>query len=485
MLFNSFIFIVFLFLSLIVHSKLKTVTAQNIFIIIISSMFYAAWNWHFLLLIYGVIIVAYSAGRAIEAANSNHQRTAFATVGITISLCVLAYFKYANFFIDSLVHLASTLGWTFSNASIKVLLPVGISFYTFQAISYIIDVKRRTIKCERSLINVSVYIIFFPQLVAGPIVRAAQFIPQTKRHHKIRPANLLFGAKLFAIGLLYKAGLSDHISHLIDPVFTDLSSYTATSIRVATIGFYCQIYFDFAGYSIMAIGVSRMFGYRLPRNFNFPYLATSIADFWRRWHISLSSWLRDYLYISLGGNRISNTITYRNLIMTMLLGGLWHGASIMFLIWGAIHGVCLAIHRYLKPFFVKIAKAKWGTTILLLTGFIITQSLVLIAWGFFRPDNYHDSLLITKSLVGISLNSGTKAIPTETLLFLIPLYIDHLWGYRYSPIRQWCREKIRYLFSLNTKIDRTSIEVFILGAIFSIILMMFSLKTVPFIYFQF
>ncbi|MCL4146391.1 UNVERIFIED_CONTAM: hypothetical protein GTU68_064548, partial [Idotea baltica] len=364
MIFTEAIFFVFLALTFAVYWVLKgRRDLQLALLLVASAVFYGWWDWRFLELIGLVILVSWVTARQISkypAGNMTRRLWLIGGIGICLSIAMLE-------------GLGLTPGWT----AVNILLPVGISFYVFQAISYIVDVARGDLEAENRIERVALYIAFFPQLVAGPIVRAASFFPQMDRQPTLNSGLLAAGLRAFLLGFAYKAGIADNLAQFVDPVFGDaLSAGDSDLAAWSNTG---QIYFDFAGYSLMAIGVARWFGFFIPKNFDYPYAATDIADFWRRWHISLSSWLRDYLYIPLGGNRGSKLATYRNLMITMLLGGLWHGAAWTFVAWGALHGAGLSLHRWL----FGNSKTRLGFGL----GLIATQLFVLLTWVPFRADS--------------------------------------------------------------------------------------------------
>lgn len=311
-----------------------------------SYFFYGCWDWRFLSLILFVTAVSFVTGEfaRLRAPNDPVRRLALA-LGIIISLLVLAVFKYFNFFTESFAEFAGALGLSANSVTLNIVLPVGISFYTFQAISYMVDVHRGDIAAKRSLLDVAFYIAFFPQLVAGPIVRASSFIPQMDQKRVWSDVNVRACLTLFLIGFIKKAGISDNIAPYVDLVFDNPEAFTASSAIAGVFLYGVQIYCDFSGYSDMAIACAGLLGYKFSANFKSPYLSADIQQFWRRWHISLSSWLRDYLYIPLGGNRNGNMRRDVNLMTTMVLGGLWHGASFNFVIWGFLHGAALMIER--------------------------------------------------------------------------------------------------------------------------------------------
>src|SRR6202162_1407404 len=291
-----------------------------------------------------VTVNALAAGHLISRSEGSRRKVILAA-SIGVDLLILAFFKYYNFFLSNVVAALADLGVSVDVPTLRIVLPIGISFYTFHAISYVVDVYRGKIERETSFVNVALYISFFPQLIAGPIVRATFIMPQIRRERPYSRSQQAMGVRLLLRCFIYKAVIADMLAQVADPVFAHLDQYDAHALLTATVAFYGQIYFDFAGYSSMAIGTARLFGYRFPRNFDYPYGSTSVTEFWRRWHMSLSFWLRDYLYIPLGGNRGGMFAVYRNLMLTMLLGGLWHGAAWNYVIWGLLHGFGLCVNK--------------------------------------------------------------------------------------------------------------------------------------------
>lgn len=309
---------------------------RHIYLLAISYIFYGWWDWRFCFLMFALTFIAYAAAKNLN----NQYRKVFITIGVAVPLIVLGLFKYFNFFLDSF----SNLFRITNPCSLSIILPVGISFYTFQSMSYTIDVYRNRIKAAEFL-DVALYISFFPQLVAGPIVKAQDFLPQLKEERKITLAGLEKGIQIFAMGMFKKIVLADRLSVFVDDVFATPNAFSSLTVILAIISYALQIYFDFSGYSDMAIGSAKCLGYDIQKNFNLPYISKNPTEFWKRWHISLSSWLQEYLYIPLGGNRKGKTRTYINLMLTMLIGGLWHGANWTFVAWGALHGIGLCIHK--------------------------------------------------------------------------------------------------------------------------------------------
>lgn len=329
------------------------------------------------------------------------RRRAFLLTSVLVNLGVLAFFKYFNFFMDSAQSVAGSLGSNLSVTALEVALPVGISFYTFQTMSYTIDVYRGQLRPEKSLLRLGLYVSYFPQLVAGPILRPKEFLPSLRRSWVLRVGNLRSGFNLALVGLFKKVIIADNLAPLVDVIFSHPEGQSSIVIMLGAMLFAIQIYCDFSGYTDIARAISRMFGVEIPINFNFPYFSTSMTQFWRRWHISLSSWLRDYLYIPLGGSRISIPMTYVNLMITMLLGGLWHGASWNFVVWGGYQGALLAGNKLLAVWTGRTAwLSRWSTH---WTGLVvrwgITTYLWLLGWLIFRVTDFSDLWYCVKKFV--------------------------------------------------------------------------------------
>ncbi|MDR2392965.1 MAG: membrane-bound O-acyltransferase family protein [Treponema sp.] len=322
---------------------------QHSLLLIASYIFYGWWDWRFCLLMLLLTIVTYSAAIHLE---NQKPHPLYIIMGVSVPLLILGIFKYANFFITSFMAM-----WRIERVgSLPIILPVGISFYTFQSLSYTIDVYRKKVVAEKDFLKLALYIAFFPQLVAGPIVRASDFLPQLEEHRNVSLHNFKIGIQIGIFGLFKKVVIADWLSVFVDDVFSTPHAFHAISILLAVIAYSIQIYFDFSGYSDMAIGCAKCLGYDFVRNFNMPYISRNISEFWRRWHISLSSWLKEYVYIPMGGNRKGVVRTYINNMLTMLLGGLWHGADWTFVAWGGVHGIALCIHKLYRNLFIKINK---------------------------------------------------------------------------------------------------------------------------------
>ncbi len=368
-------------------------------LLVASYYFYAYWDWRFLSLILFSTFVDYFAALALGWTQQPRVRKLLLLVTLVSNLGVLGFFKYYNFFVESLQAVFGSLG--FHSGTLRIILPIGISFYTFQALSYTIDVYRRRLEPCRDPFDFALFVAFFPQLVAGPIVRASEFLPQLKSSAPLSWYGAFLGFRQFTFGLFKKVFIADRLAVYVDYVFENAGAFDGLTSWCATLAYGLQIYCDFSGYSDMAIGTARVMGYHLPTNFRLPYLATSVTDFWRRWHISLSSWLRDYLYIPLGGNRKGPTRMYVNLLVTMLLGGLWHGASWTFVVWGALHGVALAVEKALgRGFKVMAPSATWRLPGAI--GWLVTMVIVFTAWVFFRAASFEQAFLMLRQMYGFS-----------------------------------------------------------------------------------
>jgi D-alanyl-lipoteichoic acid acyltransferase DltB (MBOAT superfamily) len=348
-----------------------------------SYLFYAAWNPPFVLLLLFSIAVDWQLARAIGKASSWGRRRALLAASVATNIGVLAYFKYAQFLLGSFTAAAQAVGVRFVAPELDIVLPIGISFYTFQSLSYTIDVYRGAVQPSWSFRDFALFVSFFPQLVAGPIVRASYLLPQLEQRRMPTAPGLGLGTALLVMGLFMKVVMADSLlAPIVDLVYADPDRYGAADTWLAVASFSGQIYYDFAGYSLCAIGVALCFGFAFSENFRYPYAASGFSDFWRRWHVSLSTWLRDYLYIALGGNRGAKLATYRNLLVTMLIGGLWHGASWLFVLWGMLHGLYLMVERALRTPIASEQSAE--TSRRRSAGIMLTFLVVTLTWIPFR-----------------------------------------------------------------------------------------------------
>ena len=363
---------------------------RKFFLLLASYFFYGFWDWRFVSLLFISSLLNFLAGRFIASSTVAIKRKLILTIAIVINLGILGFFKYYGFFLESLAELLYQLGIERDLPFLEIILPVGISFFTFQGISYIVDVYRGKVQGNYSLLDVMLYISFFPQLVAGPIVRAADFMPQLQKQPEPNQILVSMGLLLILWGLFKKAIVANYLAvDLVEPVFFDPTAYSPVDLLLAVYGYAVQIYCDFSAYSDIAIGVAALLGYHFPKNFDQPYRSASLREFWHRWHISLSTWLRDYLYIPLGGNRLGTFKTYRNLFITMFLGGVWHGAAWTFLFWGTLHGIGLMIERFISGMRNWQTHPKFQRYLMI---FFIFH-FVCFTWIFFRAENFDMAIL--------------------------------------------------------------------------------------------
>jgi len=401
LLFNSLTFAVFFVIVLGLHNLPLPWTAKKINLLLASYLFYAAWSPPFVILLWISTAVDWKVASWISAARSARRRKLILALSLAANLGFLGYFKYGAFLMDNFAIALRGLGIAYVPPSSNIVLPVGISFYTFQSIAYSLDVYLRRAAPTRHLLDFALFVTFFPHLVAGPIVRPTLLIPQFQTPRRADSGQLLWGLGLMTLGLFEKVVLADgFLAPVADVVHKSPHDLPALDAWAGALAFSGQIFFDFAGYSTTAIGAALALGFALNDNFNSPYAAMGFSDFWRRWHISLSSWLRDYLYIPLGGSRLSERRTYVNLMITMLLGGLWHGASWTFVAWGGLHGSFLAIERWLKTM-RQTAGVRPATSALAMSG---TFLAVTIAWVFFRARTFTDAWQLLCSMAGATSN---------------------------------------------------------------------------------
>ncbi len=395
MLFNTVQFLIFFSLFFVLYWTLPP-SRRNGLLLVGSYFFYGMWDWRFLGLLALSTVVDYTVGHALGRRGDNPGRRVLLALSMTVNLGLLGLFKYLNFFVAGMADLLSGVGLEPNEPLLSVVLPVGISFYTFQTMSYTIDVYRRQIEPVHHLVDFATYVAYFPQLVAGPIERARVLMPQivsTGRH--LDRTGIGSGLGLILAGLVKKVVLADGVAHIADRVFDAPGEVSMVAAWAGVLAFSVQIYGDFAGYTDIARGVSRLLGIELSVNFAQPYLSRNITEFWRRWHISLSNWLRDYLYISLGGNRRGPLRTYVNLMVTMLLGGLWHGASWNFVVWGALHGIYLVIHRLTRGGTVPVGDPRPADGPAVAATFV----MVSLTWIFFRAPDFTTSGQVFAALV--------------------------------------------------------------------------------------
>ena len=349
MLFNSWTFLLFFVVVFSLYRSVPGWTARKVVLLLASYVFYAAWNPPYVLILLFSTYLDWGLARWIARSEGARKRRTLLLVSLVSNLGLLCFFKYGNFMLENFRTAAEALGVIYQPAAFNIVLPIGISFYTFASLSYTIDVYRREVPADASLLDYALFVSFFPHLVAGPIVRASQLLPQVKQPRHASQQQIGWGLVLVVLGLFSKVVLADNIfAPTVDKVFADPLHVGAVDAWAGVLGFSGQIFYDFSGYSSCAIGLALCFGFAFPDNFRSPYAARGFSDFWRRWHITLSSWLRDYLYIPLGGNRRGEARSHLSLMLTMLIGGLWHGASWMFVLWGGLHGLFLALERLIR-----------------------------------------------------------------------------------------------------------------------------------------
>jgi alginate O-acetyltransferase complex protein AlgI len=427
MIFTSFEFIFFFAAVILVRSSLRNFTAEKWFLLGASYVFYMSWSIPCALLILFTSIVDYLVGEGLGRIQDSRKRNLLLVVSIVANLGVLGYFKYTNFLLDNLWWGFSSLGFHPSRWHYDILLPVGISFFTFQSMTYTIETYRRNIKPCHSPRDFLLFVAYFPQLLAGPINRAADLIPQFAQRVRATAQDFEVGLAQFALGAVKKLVISDRIAPHVDLIFGAPGNFDGFTLLQGLLGYAIQIYCDFSGYSDMAIGCARMMGFRFMENFQMPYSAVNITEFWRRWHISLSTWFRDYLYIPLGGNRNGSTRTYFNLMLTMLLCGLWHGASWNFVFWGGLHGCALAIHRAWKTF-APLSSLKDHRGFQFVSTFMsrfMTLVVVIFGWLFFRTQTWTDALQYLSRLLAWN-SDGTRLVSPYILTAVAVVFLTHL-----------------------------------------------------------
>lgn len=428
MVFNSVTFFIFLFFTFLIYLKAAkhSVKSGNFILLSASYIFYGWWDWRFLFLILISSLTDYIIGLKIFETHSKRRRKMLLALSLIINLGMLFVFKYFNFFVDTF--LAAFGNGENENNLIRIILPVGISFYTFQTLSYTIDIYRRQLTPTKSVITFLTFVSFFPQLVAGPIERAGRLIPQFEKKFEFDYHQASSGMRLMLWGLFKKVVIADQAAVLVNAVYQTPESYDGISLIIATLLFGFQIYCDFSGYSDIAIGTARLFGIELMTNFRTPYFASSIKDFWHRWHISLSTWFRDYVYIPLGGNRTNNFRKHLNILITFTLSGLWHGANITFILWGFLHGLLYFIESLISP--LKFINKKAIT----IAGIISTYLAVNFLWIFFRAESWAQAKNIieiifnlqkggSESITSLLHVSGILTEPGRMLVFIFPFFI--------------------------------------------------------------
>ncbi|MGV6831151.1 MAG: MBOAT family O-acyltransferase [bacterium] len=435
MLFNSLPFIVYLAIVLaLYYAPILSWKYKKLMLLLASYVFYAMWNPPLVILLWISTMVDWTAGKKLALLTNQKQRKLWLMLSLFVNLGFLAFFKYGDFLLENFVLLMNTIGVDFQAKPMDIILPMGISFYTFQTMSYTIDMYQRKTERARTFLDFALYVTFFPQLVAGPIVRAKDLITQFYEEKKATLIQFIWGSFLLTIGMFQKVVMADTLlSAASDTVFGSKSMLHSLDAWIGTLAFSGQIFFDFAGYSTCAIGIALMLGITLPDNFRYPYAAIGFSDLWRRWHISLSTWLRDYLYIPLGGNRNGIIKMYIALMLTMLLGGLWHGAAWTFVIWGALHGLYLVIERQFRG---KIKVKHTGMQGMLLA--LLTYLCVNVTWVFFRAREFSTAKSMITSMFFLN-EDGTKVLHTFQIIqvatVVLILFLCH-WFMRNTSMKK-------------------------------------------------
>lgn len=469
MLFNSIDFAIFLPIVFALYWFVanKNLQLQNLLIVVASYLFYGWWDWRFLSLIVFSSFVDFYVGKSLLKTPEINKRKLLLYLSIFINLGFLGFFKYYNFFIESFTNAFSFFGSQISHQGLNIILPVGISFYTFQTLSYTIDVYHKKLQPTKDIIGFFAFVSFFPQLVAGPIERASNLLPQFNRKREFSYDVLSLGVKLMIWGFFLKIVVADRVAIYVNAIYNNVENHEGLSFIAATIFFAFQIYGDFAGYSLIAIGTAKLFGFELMTNFRRPYFSSSVSEFWTRWHISLSTWFRDYLYIPLGGNRVSKPRWLLNLFITFLISGLWHGANWTFVVWGALNGIYLIIE-------VLLFKNR-GKNIL---NIALTFVLINFAWIFFRANSISDAFHIIETIATLpgKLYIGEGADKTAPIYALLAIFI--------LVLVELKREYFDELFSISRHKNEL-VRMFVYALLIFSILYLGVFGEGQFIYFQF
>ena len=477
--FVSYSFVAFFAAVLVGLAIMPTSRARLALLLVANVVFYGMGTPRFLAVLAIPSLVDYVCAIRMEDTPDAVKRRQWLILSLVVNLGILAYFKYANFFVDAIASLLHV-----STAPLDIVIPVGISFFTFKTMSYTIDVYRGRLRACRSWWRYAMFVSFFPELVAGPIVRASIFLPQMERPIRLDWHRTVSGLRIILLGVTKKMLVADRLSMYVDLVFAKPALYSPSAVFAAVVSYAIQIYCDFSGYSDMAVGVARIIGFDLPTNFNMPYLSWSITEFWRRWHITLSEWLRDYLYIPLGGNRRGRARTYVNLMITMLLGGLWHGASWTFIVWGLLHGVGLAVHKFWLELKAKTGHEVSDGPIARAAGWAMTMAFVTLCWVFFRSPNFSIAWTILRKLAGLA-PGGIQWVYLPAYLFVILLTLGHVVGVFYGARRRESGRAHTAVPAYATERLPLFVSAFLATAWILILYLFIPLHQSPFIYFQF
>lgn len=454
----------------------RNLRLQNVFLIVVSYIFYGWWDWKFLFLIGFSTLWDYLIGNIIDKQEDPTRRKLFLAASVIVNLSLLGFFKYFNFFIDSFVTAFTFLGYPLEARTLNIILPVGISFYTFQSLSYTIDIYKKKLSPSKDLISFAAFISFFPQLVAGPIERAVSLLPQFQAKRVFEYSQAVNGLRQILWGLFKKVVIADTAAIYVNMIFADVAGYSGSTLMLGVLLFAFQIYGDFSGYTDIALGVARLFGFELRRNFAFPYFSRNISEFWNRWHISLSSWFRDYVYIPLGGNRVSLPKQVINIFIVFLLSGLWHGANWTFVVWGllnAIYIVPLIIFKKTKEDPEIVAQGKLFPSTKEVLNMTVTFLLTLFAWIFFRAESITKAFEYIQGIFRPNFFSIPQILPVS--LFIVTIFFF---------IIEWIGREQEYAIE---KLPLRMPKVVRIGFYYFLLLLIFVFwgNAQQFIYFQF
>jgi alginate O-acetyltransferase complex protein AlgI len=491
MLFNSIEFAVFLPIVFVLYwfATDKNLKAQNIILLLASYLFYGWWDWRFLFLLVIVSISNYALGILIDKTDLKNRRKRWLILGLIINLGILGIFKYYNFFVDNFIELISLIGYKLPKSSARIILPLGISFYVFLSLSYLIDIYKKTLSANRNIDEVLLSLGFFPIILAGPIQRPSSLLPQIAKKREFNYDQATDGLKQILWGLFVKVVISDNLASYVDDIFSNYSMYSGSTLLLGAAFYSIQIYADFSGYSNIAIGIAKLLGFNLMQNFAYPYFSRDIIEFWKRWHISLTTWFRDYIFLPLSIT-VSSKIRSEKVIylkpdlfiyvvastITWFLTGLWHGANYTFIIWGMIHGVFLIIYRWqMKPRkrILKLLGITNENIIIVIIETMITLTIVLIAWVFFRAQTVSQALVYVANIFSSSILSIPEVLPLKILPLIFLFFIT-----------EWLQRKKEHALQIGSSIMPRIIRwVFYIGIIFVIVL--FGGSQQEFIYFKF
>ncbi len=471
MLFTEPLFFAFFLLIFGLYWALPTNRSRKVLLLAGSYVFYGAWDWRFLFLILASTSVDFLVGLLLSHSKPKGGRRLWLVMSLIANLGILGFFKYFNFFVASTQDLLSLVGFDPGLRTLSIILPVGISFFTFQSMSYTIDVYRGKLIPIRSFLDFSLFVAFFPQLVAGPIVRASSFLPQLRQKRSFSSVRVKAMLFLFLVGYVKKVCLADNFAVLVDQVFRDPAIYDAKSVWLSMLSYTLQLYGDFSGYSDMAVATAGLLGYELTINFKHPYFSGNLSEFWTRWHVSLSTWLRDYLYIPMGGSRGTRVQVLRNLFVTMILGGLWHGAGLNFMLYGAIHGVGLVIHRTHVGLTQGIRNKRSYRIVFFILGPVVTMYVFMASLLVFRSESVEGALYMLRAYAFLGTD-GEASLDLRVFLIFIPVLIIHGLTYRFAGSR-WVDRVPGWLFAPAY------------GFLIAFILPFIPVSYKPFIYFQF